>query len=102
MRILIILLFSLSLYAENIICLNAIDDMILAIENNDKTKALQLTDIIVKECEDIEAVVQAGAVRQPHAVGAQCHLDIKCHAIAVVDRIGIALPGRLVAALPRI
>ena len=56
MRILIILLFSLSLYAENIICLNAIDDMILAIESNDKTKALQLTDIIVKECEDIEAV----------------------------------------------
>ena len=56
MRILILLLFSLSLYAENINCLNAIDDMILAIENNDKTKALQLTDIITKECEDIEAV----------------------------------------------
>ena len=56
MKILIILLFSLSLYAENIICLNAIDDMLLAIENSDKTKALQLTDIIVKECEDIEAV----------------------------------------------
>ena len=56
MRILIILLFSLSLYAENIICLNAIDDMILAIENNDKTKAIQLTDIIVKECKDIEAI----------------------------------------------
>ena len=56
MRILIILLFSLSLYAENIICLNAIDDMLLAIENNNKTKVIQLTDIIVKECEDIEAV----------------------------------------------
>lgn len=56
MRILIILLFSLSLYAENTICLNAIDDMLLAIESNDKTKAIQLTDIIVKECEDIEAV----------------------------------------------
>ena len=56
MKILIILLFSLSLYAENIICLNAIDDMILAIENSDKTKAIQLTDIIVKECEDIEAI----------------------------------------------
>ena len=56
MRILLILLFSLSLYAENITCLNAIDDMILAIENNDKTKSLQLTDIIIKECEDIEAV----------------------------------------------
>ena len=56
MRILIILLFSLSLCAENISCLNAIDDMLLAIESNDKTKAIQLTDIIVKECEDIEAV----------------------------------------------
>ena len=56
MRILIISLFSLSLYAENIICLSAIDDMILAIESNDKTKALQLTDIIVKECKDIEAI----------------------------------------------
>ena len=56
MKILIILLFGLSLYAENIICLNAIDDMILAIESNDKTKAIQLTDIIVKECEDIEAI----------------------------------------------
>ena len=56
MRILIILLFSLSLYAENIICLNAIDDMILAIESSDKTKAIQLTDIIIKECEDIEAI----------------------------------------------
>ena len=66
MRILIILLFSLSLYAENINCLNAIDDMILAIENmilaiesiesNDKTKAIQLTDIIIKECEDIKAI----------------------------------------------
>ena len=56
MRILIILLFSLSLQAENINCLNAIDDMILAIEGNDKAKAIQLTDIIVKECEDIEAI----------------------------------------------
>ena len=63
MRILIILLFSLSLYAENINCLNAIDDMILEIENliltignNDKTKAIQLTDIVVKECKDIKAV----------------------------------------------
>ena len=56
MKILIIFLFSLSLYAENTICLSAIDDMILAIENNDKTKAIQLTDIIVKECKDIEAV----------------------------------------------
>lgn len=56
MRILIILLFGLSLYAENINCLNAIDDMIEAIKSNDKTKAIQLTDIIVKECKDIEAI----------------------------------------------
>ena len=56
MRILIILLFFFFFYAENINCLNAIDDMIEAIESNDKTKALQLTDIIVKECEDIKAV----------------------------------------------
>ena len=56
MKPIFILLLAISLYAENIICLNAIDDMILAIENNDKTKALQLTDIIVKECEDIEAI----------------------------------------------
>ena len=56
MKTLIIFLFSLSLYAENINCLNAIDDMILAIDSNDKTKAIQLTDIIVKECEDIEAI----------------------------------------------
>lgn len=33
-----------------------IDDMILAIESNDKTKAIQLSDIIVKECEDIEVI----------------------------------------------
>ncbi len=71
MRILIILLFSLSLYAENIICLNAIDDMILEIENliltignNDKTKAIQLTDIVVKECEDIEAVELAKRMKR--------------------------------------
>ena len=56
MKILIILLFSLSLYAENINCLNAIDDMIQSIENNDRTKVIQLTDIIVKECKDIEAI----------------------------------------------
>ena len=64
MRILLILLFSLSLYAENINCLNAVDEMILAIENNDKTKALQLTDIIVKECEDVEAVELAKKMKK--------------------------------------
>ena len=56
MKPIFMLLLAISLYAENITCLNAIDDMILAIESNDKTKALQLTDIIVKECEDIEAI----------------------------------------------
>ena len=56
MKPVFILLLAISLQAENIICLNAIDDMLLAIESNDKTKALQLTDIIVKECEDIEAI----------------------------------------------
>ena len=64
MRILLILLFTLSLQAENITCLNAIDEMILAIENNDKTKALQLTDIIVKECEDVEAVELAKKMKK--------------------------------------
>ena len=61
--IIFILLLTISLYAENINCLNAIDDMILEIENllltignNNKTKAIQLTDIIVKECEDLEAI----------------------------------------------
>ena len=56
MKPIFILLLAISLQAENIICLNAIDDMILAIESNDKTKAIQLTDIIVKECKDIEAI----------------------------------------------
>ena len=56
MKPIFILLLAISLQAENIICLNAIDDMLLAIESNDKTKALQLTDIIIKECEDIEAI----------------------------------------------
>ena len=54
----------LSLYAENIKCLNEVDDIIEAIENNDKTKALQLTDIIVKECEDIEAVELAKRMKR--------------------------------------
>ena len=56
MKPIFILLFSLSLYAENTICLNAIDDIIEAIEQNDKTKAIQLTDIVIKECKDIEAI----------------------------------------------
>ena len=70
MKPIFILLLAISLYAENITCLNAIDDMILelenlilAIESNDKTKAIQLTDIIVKECEDIEAIELAKKMR---------------------------------------
>ena len=63
MKPIFILLIAISLYAENIICLNAIDDMILAIEINDKTKAIQLSDIIVKECEDIEAIELAKKMR---------------------------------------
>ena len=58
-----ILLLAISLQAENTNCLNAIDNIILAIENNDKTKVLQLADIIVKECEDIEAVELAKKMR---------------------------------------
>ena len=38
MKPIFILLLAISLQAENINCLNAIDDMILAIENNDKNK----------------------------------------------------------------
>ena len=63
MKPIFILLLAISLQAENIICLNAIDDMILAIESNDKIKALQLTDIIVKECKDIEAIELAKKMR---------------------------------------
>ena len=64
MRILFILLFSLSLYAENINCLNAVDDIILAIEQNDKAKTLNAIDIIVKECEDIEAIELAKRMKR--------------------------------------
>ena len=56
MKPIFILLLAIYLKAENINCLNAIDDMIQSIENNDRTKVIQLTDIIVKECKDIEAI----------------------------------------------
>ena len=56
MKSIFILLLAISLQAECINCLNAIDDMIEAIEVNDKDKALELTDVIIKECEDIEAI----------------------------------------------
>ena len=64
MKPIFILLLAISLQAENITCLNAIDDMILAIESNNKTKALQLTDIIVKECKDIEAIELAKKMKR--------------------------------------
>ena len=41
---------------ECIKCEEAIDDMIEAIEVNDKDKALELTDVIIKECNDLEAI----------------------------------------------
>ena len=63
MKLIFTLLLALSLQAECINCLNAIDDIIEAIENNDKTKAIQLTDIIIKECEDIEAIELAKRMR---------------------------------------
>ena len=56
MKLVFILLLAVSLQAEYVDCLNAIDDMIEAIETNDRDKALELTDIIIKECEDIEAI----------------------------------------------
>ena len=64
MKLIFILLLAISLQAENITCLNAIDDIIEAIENNDKTKALQLTDIIVKECKDLEAIELAKRMKR--------------------------------------
>ena len=71
MKSIFLLLLAISLQAENITCLNAIDDMILETENliltignNDKTKAIQLTDIIVKECKDIKAVELAKKMKR--------------------------------------
>ena len=54
--LILLLLLAVFLQAENINCLNAVDDMIEAIEVNDRNKALDLTDIIIKECEDLEAI----------------------------------------------
>ena len=51
------LCFGLSASADECIkCEEAIDDMIEAIEVNDRNKALELTDVIIKECNDLEAV----------------------------------------------
>ena len=57
MKTIFILLLAISLYADECIkCVEAIDDMIEAIEVNDKDKALELTDVIIKECKDLEAI----------------------------------------------
>ena len=57
MKIIFILLLAISLQADECIkCEEAIDNMIEAIESNDKTKAIQLTDVIIKECKDLEAI----------------------------------------------
>ncbi len=57
MKIIFILLLAISLQADECIkCEEAIDAMIEAIEVNDKDKALELTDVIIKECKDLEAV----------------------------------------------
>ena len=56
MKPIFILLLAVSLQAESITCLDAVDDMIEAIEVNDRDKALDLTDVIIKECEDLEAI----------------------------------------------
>ena len=51
MKLIFILLLALYLQADECIkCEEAIDDMIEAIEVNDKDKALELTDEIIKEC----------------------------------------------------
>ena len=57
MKLIFILLLAIYLQAdESIKCEEAIGDMIEAIEVNDKDKALDLTDVIIKECNDLEAV----------------------------------------------
>ena len=57
MKVMFILLLALYLQADECIkCEEAIDDMIEAIEVNDRDKALELTDVIIKECNDLEAI----------------------------------------------
>ena len=50
MKIIFILLLAISLQADE--CIKCEE----AIEVNDKDKALELTDVIIKECKDLEAV----------------------------------------------
>ena len=56
MKLIFTMILAIYLQAESIKCEEAIDNMIEAIEVNDKNKALQLTDVIIKECQDIEAI----------------------------------------------
>ena len=57
LKLLFILLLTIYLQADECIkCEEAIDDMIEAIEVNDRNKALELTDVIIKECNDLEAI----------------------------------------------
>ena len=64
MKVLFILLLALTLQADECIkCEEAIDDMIEAIEVNDRDKALELTDVIIKECKDIEAIESAKEIK---------------------------------------
>ena len=57
MKIIFILLVVIYLQADECIkCEEAIAHMIEAIEVNDKDKALDLTDVIIKECNDLEAI----------------------------------------------
>ena len=57
MKLIFILLLSLVLRADECIkCDEVIDVMIGAIEVNDRDKALELTDVIIEECNDLEAI----------------------------------------------
>ena len=57
MKLTFTLLLAISIQADECIkCEEAIDDMIEALEVNDKDKALELTDVIIKECKDLEAI----------------------------------------------
>ena len=57
MKIMFILLLALYLQADECIkCEEAIIDDMIEAEVNDKDKALELTDVIIKECNDLEAI----------------------------------------------
>lgn len=57
MKIVFILLLALTIQAqETIICDESMVEMLEALEINDKNKALKLADVIIKECDDIEAI----------------------------------------------